>query len=59
MKDTHYNKEHFVHVYLFTMVKYSHIFKKNREIEYDKVFMCDLCDTFEIRNITSSMSRKS
>ena len=38
MKDTHYNKEHFVHVYLFTMVKYSHIFKKNREIEYDKVF---------------------
>ena len=38
MKDTHYNKEHFVHVYLFTMVKYSHIFKKNREIEYDKAF---------------------
>ena len=38
MKDTHYNKEHFVHVYLFTMVKYSHIVKKNTEIEYDKTF---------------------
>ena len=39
MKDTHYNKEHFVHVYLFTMVKYSHIFKRIGKLNMIKLLL--------------------